>query len=263
MEDEALRQAIEAASLWAWPPERTAGVGGWLLRQGSTATRRQNSVRTTAFSGEVAVERAIAEVEAWYAGFERVACFQLTDASLPPGLDADLAAHGYRLESPSEVLVRPLPEPRPEPPDVTLEGRPTAFVMAALVDPQWSAAERAARAKLFGRIRRPSTFAVRVVGGVPVSGGLAVVDGPLVGIFAMRTAAMARRAGHGRAVLDRLLGWGHAMGAKTAYLQVEADNAPALALYRAAGFRRLHGYHYRVAQPGEVGATRAAPERTA
>jgi N-acetylglutamate synthase len=247
LEDEALRQSIEAASLWAWPPERTAGVGGWLLRQGSTATRRQNSVRTSAFSGEVAVERAIAEVEAWYAGFGRLACFQLTEASLPPGLDALLAARGYRLESPSEVMVLALASPLPEPPNVTLEGRPTAFVMTALADPHWPSAERAARARLFGRIRRPMTFAVRPVGGVPVAAGLAVVEGPLVGIFALRTAPTARCAGHGRAVLDRLLGWGRAMGAETAYLQVEADNAPALALYRAAGCRRLHGYHYRVA----------------
>ena len=247
MEDEALGHAIEAASLWAWPPERTAGIGGWLLRQGATATRRQNSARTSAFSGEVAVERAIAEVEAWYAGFARVACFQLTDASRPPGLDALLAARGYRLESPSEVMVLALASPVPEPPNVTLEGRPTAFVMAAVADPHWSSAERAARARLFGRIRRPMTFAVRTVGGVPVAAGLAVVDGPLVGIFAMRTAPTARQAGHGRAVLDRLLGWGRAMGASTAYLQVEADNAPALALYHGAGFRRLHFYHYRVA----------------
>ena len=246
MEDEALRHAIEAATLWAWPPERTAGIGGWLLRQGSTATRRQNSVRTSAFSGEVAVERAIAEVEAWYAGFARVACFQLTDASEPSGLDALLTARGYHLESPSEVMARELTLALPEPPNVTLEGRPTAFVMAAVADPYWPTAERAARAALFGRIRRASTFAVRTVGGVPVSGGLAVVDGPLVGIFAMRTTPMARVSGHGRAVLDRLLGWGRAMGARTAYLQVEADNAPALALYRAAGFRRLHGYHYRL-----------------
>jgi len=31
LEDEALLNRIEAASLWAWPPERMAGVGGWLL----------------------------------------------------------------------------------------------------------------------------------------------------------------------------------------------------------------------------------------
>ncbi len=247
MQDEVRRQAIERATLWAWPPERTAGVSGWLLRQGSTATRRQNSVQAPTFSGEVTLDQAIAAVEAWYAGFARLACFQLSDASQPPGLDAILAERGYRLEAPSEVLVRDLAMPPPAPADVTLEGRPTAFVMQALADPHWPAAERAARARLFGRIRRPLTFAVRAAGGVPVAGGLAVVDGPLLGIFAMRTAVTARRSGHARAMLTRLLGWGHAMGARTAYLQVEAANVPAGTLYRSAGFRPLYAYHYRVA----------------
>ena len=33
------------------------------------------------------------------------------------------------------------------------------------------------------------------------------------------------------------------------YLQVELANAPALALYRAAGFTGSHDYHYREAPP--------------
>jgi N-acetylglutamate synthase len=248
LEDEALRTRIEAATLWAWPPERTAGVGGWLLRQGSTATRRQNSVQTLAFTGEVELELTIGKVEAWYARFERLACFQMTERSRPVGLDTILEARGYRLESPSCVMLCDLPPTLEAPAGVTLEGRATAYVMEALADPHWPAAERAARARLFARIRRPSTFAVRDVGGVPVAGGLAVVDRELVGLFAMRTARTARRQGHGRAVLDRLLAWGRAMGAATAYLQVEVDNTPALALYRSAGFRRCYSYHYRVAE---------------
>lgn len=250
MDDEALIEAVERASLWAWPPERTAGVGGWLLRQGGTATRRQNSVQTLAFTGEVEVARAIAEVEAFYARHGRLACFQLTGRSRPEGLDRLLEERGYRLEAPSEVLIRPLDETPSEPSGVTLEGRPTAFAMQAIADPRWGAAERAARARLFARIRRPLAFAVRSDGGVPVAGGVCVVDGRLAGIFAMRTAVPARQRRYGRAVLDRLLGWARAMGAELGYLQVEAANLPAQGLYRGAGFtRRLYGYHYRVAAP--------------
>jgi GNAT superfamily N-acetyltransferase len=247
VEDEALIRAIEQASLWAWPPERTAGVGGWLLRQGTTSTRRQNSVQTLAFGEELAVDTAIARVEAWYAMHDRRACFQLSEFSQPIGIDALLEARGYAREAASEVMVRPLDSGPPQASAVTLEGRPTAFVMEALVDTYMTAAERAARARLFGRIRRPSMFALVARNGTPVAGGLCVVDGSLAGIFAMRTAAPSRRHGHGRAVLERLLGWGGAMGAGTAYLQVESANLPARQLYEGAGFRMLYGYHYRIA----------------
>ncbi len=247
MEDEALIRAIEQASLWAWPPERTAGVGGWLLRQGTTATRRQNSVQTLAFSGELTIDAAIAKVETWYATYDRRACYQLTDLSQPAGLDALLATRGYAPEAPSEVMIRPLTKMPPQPADVTLEGRPTALVMAALADVYMAPAERTARARLFSRIRRPSTFGVVTVDGTPVAGGLCVVDGSLAGIFAMRSAVPSRRHGHGRAVLGRLLGWACTMGAVTAYLQVETANLPARTLYDRAGFQTLYRYHYRIA----------------
>ncbi|MBY0280309.1 GNAT family N-acetyltransferase, partial [Candidatus Binatia bacterium] len=35
------------------------------------------------------------------------------------------------------------------------------------------------------------------------------------------------------------------LGARRLYLQVEADNVPALALYAHAGFDAAYGYHYR------------------
>ena len=246
MEDEALIRAIEQASLWAWPPERTAGVGGWLLRQGATATRRQNSVQTLAFSGETAIEAAIAKVETWYATHDRRACYQLTDLSRPARLDKVLAAGGYALEAPSNVMTRSLATSPSQPSRVNLEGRPTAFVMDALTDPYMMPAERAARALLFARIKRPMTFAVMAEHGSPTAGGLCVVDGRLAGVFAMRTGAPSRRRGQGRAVLARLLGWACAMGAQTAYLQVEATNLPAIALYRGFGFKTLYDYHYRI-----------------
>jgi ribosomal protein S18 acetylase RimI-like enzyme len=36
-------------------------------------------------------------------------------------------------------------------------------------------------------------------------------------------------------------------GAREVYLQVEAANAPGLALYARLGFSRLHDYDYRIA----------------
>ena len=45
--------------------------------------------------------------------------------------------------------------------------------------------------------------------------------------------------------MSALLCWGWEQGATHAYLQVNASNAPALALYRAFGFRTAYEYWYR------------------
>ncbi|WP_426330273.1 GNAT family N-acetyltransferase, cg3035/Rv0428c family [Mycobacteroides abscessus] len=43
---------------------------------------------------------------------------------------------------------------------------------------------------------------------------------------------------------DILLGWGAALGARRAYVQVRADNAAALALYPTLAFTEQYRYRY-------------------
>ena len=45
--------------------------------------------------------------------------------------------------------------------------------------------------------------------------------------------------------MARLLARAWDRGARCAYLQVDAGNAPALAAYRKFGFETLYEYHYR------------------
>lgn len=57
-----------------------------------------------------------------------------------------------------------------------------------------------------------------------------------------------RRQGHGRRLLQRLLGDARAKGAKTVFLEVAADNVEARALYAEAGFAQAglrRGYYRR------------------
>ena len=48
------------------------------------------------------------------------------------------------------------------------------------------------------------------------------------------------------ALVQALLHWGAEAGATSAYLQVRAQNTPALRLYESMGFKTAYGYHYRV-----------------
>jgi ribosomal protein S18 acetylase RimI-like enzyme len=53
-----------------------------------------------------------------------------------------------------------------------------------------------------------------------------------------------RRHGLATAIVAELLDWGASLGATTAWLHVEVDNAPGLALYEGLGFRGHHSCRY-------------------
>jgi GNAT superfamily N-acetyltransferase len=57
------------------------------------------------------------------------------------------------------------------------------------------------------------------------------------------------RRGYARRVIGSLAAWAADRGATGACLEVEAANAPALALYAGLGFRELYSYHYRREPP--------------
>jgi ribosomal protein S18 acetylase RimI-like enzyme len=237
---------IEQAALWAWPPKETAYVEGWLLRASGGHTRRVNSVQTNKWEEGTDLGRAIARAEAWYGTRGLPPCFQINDVTEPEGLDAELDRRGYARITPTSVRAAEAGALLGmEAGDVELLPRATQAVANALFDLCWPEATRRERAALFARIRRPHRFGLVSLGGVPAAGGLVVVDGDLAGIFSMHTQPPFRRQGLARRVLLALTAWAARHGASTVYLQVEADNAPALALYDAAGFRHVYGYHYR------------------
>ncbi|WP_026622660.1 N-acetyltransferase [Ensifer sp. WSM1721] len=87
-------------------------------------------------------------------------------------------------------------------------------------------------------------FEDRKIGPTAVS--LVVHDNDLAGIMQFAVAEAVRRQGVGRALLDASLRWARLKGAKKAWLQVEAANEPAVALYRDAGFTEVYRYLYRM-----------------
>ena len=54
-----------------------------------------------------------------------------------------------------------------------------------------------------------------------------------------------QRRGYARRVIAALAAWAGDNGAEGACLEVDASNAPALALYDTIGLRELYRYHYR------------------
>ncbi|MFN8176699.1 MAG: GNAT family N-acetyltransferase [bacterium] len=244
-------RATEERARRAWPALEEESLEGWLLRFAAGATRRSNSVHPV---GDVRdVTAALAECTRRYLLRGLVPRLHLHAAVCPTGLDDALAAAGWERELEACVHVADLEgiggsaEPRgadvrilrsPEPPWVDpfarwrgLGGEPRARHVAIL--------ERDAPAR---------GFAVVSERGLPRAVGLAVADEGWVGLFDIVTDPAARRRGFARVLVRGLLDWGREQGARRAYLQVEATNAPALALYAAFGFREAYRYWYR--RPG-------------
>ena len=106
----------------------------------------------------------------------------------------------------------------------------------------WTAAEFAAL------LAEPPVFATLAETGFAL--GRVVADE--AELLTIAVAPDARRNGEGRTLLDRFLRTARARGAETAFLEVAADNAAALALYRWSGFAeagRRRGYYHSPGNP--------------
>ncbi|UAL30726.1 GNAT family N-acetyltransferase [Nocardioides rotundus] len=90
----------------------------------------------------------------------------------------------------------------------------------------------------------PRVLAELLVDGRVGARGRAAYDDDWLGLHALATAPPLRRRGLARQVLAELLDWGAVRGARTLWLHVETDNAPARAFYDALGFRAHHGCRY-------------------
>jgi ribosomal protein S18 acetylase RimI-like enzyme len=244
MDDPALQltQRIEQASLNAWPALHQVLHDGWLLRFCGGFTKRANSVSIITRGSTPLAER-IDFCESLYRHQGLAPVFRLTDRCPEPGLDDLLAARGYAHIDPTDVLAA----------DATaLAGH---ALTGELGRDDWlehytrlsGSPEQARRLHglLLSGIRLPCRFGVVEAEGQVVACGLAVHEADLVGLFDIVTDAAHRGRGHGERLTAGLVAWGAGAGARIAYLQVVAANAPAQRLYRGLGFGASHRYWYR------------------
>jgi ribosomal protein S18 acetylase RimI-like enzyme len=96
--------------------------------------------------------------------------------------------------------------------------------------------ERMPPQRLFGRVMLGDTVA---------SVGLGVLHEDYLGLYDIVTHERLRGRGCGRALVGGLMRTASAAGIRRAYLQVAADNAPAIRLYEGLGFVIRYKYWYR------------------
>lgn len=242
--------ALEVAALAAWPALESLEQDGWQLRCAQGYTKRANSANATPLAQPLNPARLAAIEQVFHArGLPPI--FRLPSFCTPAGTDAWLADRGYRQMDPSLVMARPLANDGGSAPDPSIRLLPEATawlpLFMALSAARPESASQALHLRLLQAISHPCALAVLEQDGQPVGCGLAVlVDGHL-GLFDLVTSPAWRRHGVAHRLCQHLLAWGHAQGARQAYLQVLAANTPARALYEQLGLRTAYHYHYRVA----------------
>lgn len=254
--------AIEHAGFAALPPEHSLEDGPWVLRMAGGLAKRANSANPRAPGATLDADR-IHRIETVYrhAGFLPIV--RITPLASPEA-DALLEARSYRIADRSLVMTARLAPAIPAAPATLPDG--ITLSIDTTIPETWhnafaqfddlDARGRATRRTMLDALDRPhAAITLRESKGNILGIGLAVRDDRYVGLFDVRVASAARGRRLGRAVTDAMLDWARSAGTVdmpvTAYLQVNADNVPALSLYRSLGFANAYAYHYRVgpAQP--------------
>ena len=176
---------------------------------------------------------------------------RITPFTLPEELDAMLAQRGLRRFDDTRVMVATAPAD-----GATLAPRLTAHAMGLEAFAQRvgglrgsALAQRQAHAERL--LSSPVPFFAYELrqDGEPVSCGQFALEGNLVGLYDVFTADAVRGRGYAAALCRHMLAQANVRGARHAYLQVEAGNLAARAVYKRLGFSDAYAYHYRTDDP--------------
>jgi len=244
---------VEEAGLNALQTQHQLFYDGWLLRLSPGKAKRARSVNAH-FGSTLPLDVKIGHCEALYTRHGLPALFRITPFVRPVDLEAALAARGYEAFEETLVMAAPLPAApaiAPPAPGITVADVEASAFVDIVGDLRRSPAPQreAHRERLLNSLLANRMLVVRAGGDIACAGQI-VIDGELAGIYDVATAEAARGRGYATLACAALLAWASREGARAAYLQVSANNAQAVAVYRKFGFATLYTYHY-CGRPGE------------
>lgn len=248
--DRKLLVCAEDAGLNASAPPQQLWLDGWLVRFSPGKAKRARCINAVA-SGRLSVVHKLARAEGVFAGAQLPMVVRITPFTRPAGLDAELAARGFGAIDDTRVMIAPRLahlQPPALPPGLQWAAIGHAAMAEAVGALRGSPlAQRAAHAERLANAPVPfKALAIkREKDGVLIACGQSASEGDLVGVYDVFVTVAARGQGLATLLCTKLLTDARSAGAKSAYLQVEADNHAARAVYTKLGFADGYGYHYR------------------
>jgi GNAT superfamily N-acetyltransferase len=240
-------RVVEELSMNAWPALQTMLYDGWVLRFADGYTRRANSINPIYPSSDDVGDK-IRACENLYRDRGLNVVFKITSAVYPANLDDMLAGHGYAVDAQTSVQILDLGSmDQTSAQGVALAESLSDDWLSAFCEMSGIPAQRRPLLKQMLHSIAPATcFAAIRRGDRAIACGLGVLQAGFVGLFDIVTHPQVRRQGHGTQLVSSILAWARQRGARTAYLQVMLNNAPALRLYSKLGFDEIYQYWYRV-----------------
>jgi len=232
--ENALFEAIEAT----WPAAAHHRKGPWLLREGQGGGKRVSSI--SAEAAWAVDDLAMAESACADLGQEPL--FQLRPEQVE--LDAALAARGYQVIDPVDLLAAPVSDlagdlDRLE----TLPSWPPLAVQAEI----WAEGGIGpARLAVMERATAPKTALLGRHNDRPVATAFIACHGPIAILHALEVLPAARRQGIARIMMRGAANWAARQGAQDLAVLVVKTNQPAQNLYKSLGMAPVGHYFYRI-----------------
>lgn len=249
-------ESLERATLDAVCPAAQSELPGWLLPFDAADIGRARSAIPLRHQGlDIALLPAI---EQQYRDHGLPPCFRIADT---PGLrhwQERLHALGYRKTDAVHVQIASLADMQAaadlatsaqasksanQAAQIVLLDAPAHAWASVYTAPGFDAADGALRVQLLSRSRF-ARYAYAQSAGVSLAAGTACISRDWLSVHGMRTLPNAQGQGLGTSLLTAFVGFARQRDISRAFLQVEADNAPALSLYRRFGFATAWTYHY-------------------
>ncbi len=239
---------LELLASHCWPAREIIKYKGWIIHWNDGVTWRANSVQPKEWDSSVSVEQLVDYVIELYNEKDTPAAFKITPASQPDGLDKLLEEKGFEQRMITHVQTAPIDTISCLGPRVPVD---LFKVTDESLDTLLYKSKREklsidVRREIIHRIAGDKNIARVMMHGNIAGVGLGVVESDWLGLFSIRTLPEFQSQGVAWSLNCALAMWGEDHGAQNAFLQVEASNEPALALYESMGFETMYTYWYRI-----------------
>lgn len=238
---------LEAVGFRAWPAATVHYDGSWLCRlTAGHPSRRLNSLNPLDPSDTRDIEIRVEKAAKRFEDYGRPLLVRQTPLTPLPLIDFMDEAGWANVGRTSVMMADLATLPRDEGLDHLPSRDVGRFVDARIRVAGDDPALKPGLTEIINAIKpEAGLFIFEEPGFGPTAVTIAVQDNDIAGILQLGVAEEKRGQGLGTAILHASLRWAKLKGARHAWVQVEADNAAARALYGRAGFRDVYEYSYR------------------